>query len=264
MLGKKGPLRISEADRRHALTQLDALKSQGYIHGQHELDARQDLVRQAAYRADLDRALEGLPKIGARDFTRASDEDRTNAVRRLQMHMSAGHLSTSEAEDRVKILGDCQSREEIEQVLADLPELGGAGGSHFLPQATRDKALQQLLDHLKAGRLTETEYTIKREQVAKARTRKDIDEAFTNLRGQRLTETINTAGDFAHGGTVVLTEASRRLRAVLVRAFVAVAVALGGIYLIVTGDWKLGIGVLLLSLLGLLYSAAALVQRSKR
>ena len=62
----------------------------------------------------------------------------------------------------------------------------------------------------------------------------------------------------------MLTEASRRLRAVLVRAFVAVAVALGGIYLIVTGDWKLGIGVLLLSLLGLLYSAAALVQRSKR
>ena len=37
----------------------------------------------------------------------------------------------------------------------------------------------------------------------------------------------------------MLTEASRRLRAVLVRAFVAVAVALGGIYLIVTGEYFL-------------------------
>ncbi|MFZ1579433.1 MAG: DUF1707 domain-containing protein [Nostocoides sp.] len=248
MIDKKGARRVSEGDRRHALTRLQTLNAQGVIRGQQELEERTELARRAVTVADLDQAFAGISKTGAQDFTLASDEDRNKAIRAVHLSLSQGHLRTSEAEELVRIIHEVRTREGIRLVLNDLPILGKTPTSTYLTNDARARAQIQLDRYYREGRLTQVEYTVKRAQVEDARTRQELDEAFTGLPGKVVE---NLSG--------VMT----RVRVALLRAMISAMIALAGIYLLVIGEWKPGVGVLFVSVLALIYSATALIRPKK-
>ena len=166
------------------------------------------------------------------------------AIRAVHLSLSQGHLRTSEAEELVRIIHEVRTREGIRLVLNDLPILGKTPTSTYLTNDARARAQIQLDRYYREGRLTQVEYTVKRAQVEDARTRQELDEAFTGLPGKVVE---NLSG--------VMT----RVRVALLRAMIALA----GIYLLVIGEWKPGVGVLFVSVLALIYSATALIRPKK-
>jgi hypothetical protein len=52
---------------------------------------------------------------------RASDEDRERAVAALERHAGAGRLTLDELADRVRVVCDARTLEELAAVVSDLP-----------------------------------------------------------------------------------------------------------------------------------------------
>jgi len=260
VVGRRKPLRISDAVRHDALTRLDALNAAGFIQGRQELEERRRLVRAALYQNEIDAAFESLPNDVFRQYQSASDADREQAHRQIEMHLSNGNLTLSEAQGKHQRVADCRTVEDIARVIVDLPDLGSAGGARFVSETTRANAHRQLLDHRQAGRLTQAEYDVKAVQVDRARTREDINEAFANLRGQRMGQLATAGQDMAEAVTGVAVEVRSRLARALLRAGAAVVVALVGIYLLVTGEWKLAVASLLFSVVVFGYAAVTFIK----
>lgn len=237
---RRAPVRVSAADRARALAQVDAMAEQGLIRGDDELKARRDQIRNALYPDEIQAALANLPATLKPTDPPASDTDREDAIRKVRLHESVGHLTSAEADKRVEIIYTCRTRQSIAAVLADLPAVERREVSHRISQRDRDEALRQLDKALDDGRMTVNETVVARAQVEQARTRQELNAAFRGLTNPA----VAAAGRTAAGAGLVAAEGGRRVLIAFLRWVVAVVVAIAGIVTLALGYYVLG-GVLL-------------------
>ena len=70
-------------------------------------------------------------------MTRASDEEREQALRSLQRHYAAGRLDTAEFEERAALATRSRSRGELHALFADLPRGRGARAARTAARVDR-------------------------------------------------------------------------------------------------------------------------------
>lgn len=257
---------MSDLDRQRASARVEELVAQGYIRDESEREERLRRIDRAADRRELNAVLDGLAgrrreRSGDR---RASEADRKDAIRRLQVHGSMGRLDESELAARVEIVKSSKTPNEIAKVFEDLPALDAALRSTEPRISAQDKS--EALDRLQRAhaeeRIEDEEYEAAMSQVAAARTRGEIDAAFRCLPGQAPTE---AAAQAARRGAALTTQAvregGRRARKAFMRSLLAGAALLIGVILLIAG---IGAGALLCFVAAVLIfaaAAAALVTR---
>lgn len=114
---------------------------------------------------------------------RASDADRADAVRRLEMHKKLGHLTDVEEKHLVGLVKRSKTPNEIAKAFVGLPALPArpSGAERRISIEDRDKAIDLLQGARQEGRIGSDEYAAAREQVNSARTRSEIEAAFRGL-----------------------------------------------------------------------------------
>jgi hypothetical protein len=168
---------------------------------------------------------------------RASDADRTDALRRLDAHRSLGHLDQHEAVVLGAELTSAQTPNQIRQIFvgAKLPELPAQS-----PLATPRVSGQDRLDAIgrlerayAEGRLDSAECAAAKDQVGSARTREEIEAAFHGLRTpSRLAESV---AQTASVGSRVAVEGGRRAQKAFRRGAFATGALVIGLILLIAG-----------------------------
>jgi len=155
-------------------------------------------------------------KVRAGDL-RVSGADRTDALRRLDVHAKMGHLSEGDARLRKSHVEASDTRSEIAKVFVDLPALPDRAPSieRRISQADRDAACDLLEKAHAEGRIEDGEYAAAKAQVRAARTRSELDAAFHGLRSPTHDAALKTASEVtkkaAEATTRVVSEGGRRI-----------------------------------------------------
>jgi hypothetical protein len=223
------------------------MAAQGLIRSEDELKARRQQISNALYADDIQAALANLPKTLKPTDLPASDADREDAIRQIRLHESAGHLTSDEADDRVKIIATCRTRESIAAVLADLPDIRQPEAARRISQRDRDDALRQIDKALLDGRITSSEHALASAQVKQARTRQELNVAFRGLTNPAVGAARGRAVDAGRAAAEVserVVEGGRRVLIAFLRWVLAVVVAIVGIVMLIVGYPAVG-GILL-------------------
>src|SRR5829696_6276062 len=163
----------------------------------------------------LDR-VEGLKARGRKhkrgDF-RASDADRADAVRRIEVHESMGHLRADEASTLHKALQASTTVNDLTRVFvdADLPELPARSPltERRISTRERDEAVELLEKTCVEGQIDDAECAAAKEQVRVARTRSEIDAAFHGLATPTRNAAAKTASDVARQSARVTSRVAK-------------------------------------------------------
>jgi Domain of unknown function (DUF1707) len=265
---RKTPVRVSDADRARALAQVDAMAAQGLIRDDDELKTRRQKISDALYAHEIQAALADLPKTLKQTDLPASDADRQDAIRQVRLHESVGHLTSDEADKRIEIISTCRTRESIAAVLADLPDVGQREVPHRISQRDRDEALKQIDEALLDGRITPDEHAAASAQVKQARTRPELNAAFSGLPNPTIAAARRKAVDAGRTAAEVsgraVAEGGRRVSTAVARWIVAVVVAIVGIVTLILGQYLVGGVLLAIGVVIWLSSVAALFVSRRR
>lgn len=242
-----GDARVSDLDRQRATARAEQLAAEGFIRGDEELKLRLRKIRLAVNQRQLDAALIGL-EAGDRELKsgdlRASRADREDAIRRLEMHRSMGHLNEDEMSARIELLDASRTPKDIAKVLVDLPPLaaGSPPEERRISTQDRDQAIDLLEESRREGRITAGEHEAAKAQVRAARTRSEINAAFHGLSSPTRVAAAKTASNMTKQTTRLVAEGGRRARKSFQRALLAVAALMIGVILVIAG---MGIGALI-------------------
>lgn len=197
----------------------------------------------------LDR-IEGFKATGRKrkrgDF-RASDADRADAVRRLEVHEQMGHLRPDEAPALREALKSSVTLNDLTGVFVDanLPELPARSPltERRISERERDEAVELLDKACAEGRIDDDECAAASERVRVARTRNEIDAAFHGLSTPTRVAASKAASDLArHTARVtshVAKEGGRRAGKAVRRGVLAVGMLMLAVILAIAG---IGIG----------------------
>jgi hypothetical protein len=179
---------------------------------------------------------------------RVSDADRADAVRRLRVHESMGHLSEDEATNRISVVDTSKTPDEIAKLFVDLPALPARPASieRRISSQDRQDAINLLEKAYSEGRIETSECAEAKDQVDAARTRTEIDAAFHGLTTPTRVAVVNTAASAtkqtAGFSARVAAEGGRRAGKAFRRGVFAVGALMIGIILVIAG---FGIGALI-------------------
>lgn len=172
---------------------------------------------------------------------RLSDADRADAVRRLRVHESMGHLRSEEASDRIAVVDASKTPDEIAKLFADLPALPARAPSIERRISTQDRqdAIGLLEKAYSEGRIEADECAAAKDQVHAARTRSEIDAAFHGLSSPTRVAAAKTAANVTKGTagltTRMVAEGGRRAGKAFRRGVFAVGALMIGIILAFAG-----------------------------
>jgi len=197
----------------------------------------------------LDR-VEGLRTKGRkskRGEFRASDADRADALRRLEVHESMGHLRADEASTLREALQASTTVSELAKVFVDanLPELPARSPltERRISTRERDEAVGMLEKACAEGQIEDAECAAAKEQVRVARTRSEIDAAFHGLATPTRIAAAKSASDAARKTARVTSrvakEGGRRAGKALRRSVLAAGMLMVAVILVIAG---IGVG----------------------
>jgi hypothetical protein len=187
--------------------------------------------------------LKGKGRTLERGEFRASDADRVDAFRRLEVHKSMGHLDEAEVSTLREAVEASATLNEIAKVFVDagLPELPARSPSteRRISAQDRDEAIGLLEKAYAEGRIETGECAAAKDQVSVARTRTEIDAAFHGLSSPTRVAAAKTASgatkQTAKLTTHVVAEGGRRAGKAFRRGVFAVGALMIGIILAVAG-----------------------------
>jgi Domain of unknown function (DUF1707) len=195
-----------------AIAEVDDCFEQGYI-DQLDRDHRVRLLEIAKTAADIEPCLADLraARHGRRQ-ARIAEDDREAARRRLALHHKTGELGKGEYDRRIKLVENASTMGELEDTLSELSDLHARRqrrSERLTTEAERDAAVERLLKALASKQLTDDEYEARRVIVMAARTRKEIEVAFSGLDPERAQKQLKAAKSIGtgilRGGQTILT-----------------------------------------------------------
>ena len=263
-LKRSGDGRISDLDRQRAADRVKQLAAEGFIRGDDELKLRLRKIHLAINRRELEVAFEGL-NAGADRLRggglRASDADRSDALRCLGMHESSGHLSADEATARRDLVAASKTPDDIARVFFDLPALPADSQQveRRISNRDREEARELLGEAHAEGRIDDAELVSAEALVGSARTRNELNAAFRGLSTPAWAVATRTASDVTKQSVGVtkrvVAEGGRRARRAFLRAVLASSALMLGVILVIAG---VGIAALICFVAAVaLYAAAA-------
>jgi hypothetical protein len=241
---RSGSARVSDLDRQRAAERAKQLAAEGFIRGDEELRLRLRKIQLALNRRELEVALDGLDAGADRlkgGELRASDADRRDALRRLDMHESLGHLSADEASARGDLVAASKTPADIARVFFDLPALPADSKSaeRRISGSDREAALALLRQARAEERIDDAELAGSEAQVRSARTRSELNAAFRGLSTPARAAAAKTASDVTRRGASVtrrvVAEGGRRAKRAFMRAVFASAALMLGVVLLIAG-----------------------------
>jgi Domain of unknown function (DUF1707) len=196
------PQLISDLDRKSAIRELAVFHERGFIDDA-ELARRVEQVESATTARELERLFVDL-RDGRRGrrTVRATDHERAAALRRLTLHHEAGQMSPEEYRQRKVLIDEATVPQEITAALTELPALRPpkqTSGERLASDAERTEAERRLDREYVAGRLNPEEHARRIETVRDARTRNEIQSAFTGLASDRMEKPIQTVSKVGSG-----------------------------------------------------------------
>ncbi len=206
-------------------------------------------------------------KLGRGDL-RLSNAGRTDAIRRLEVHKSMGHLTGTEAEARVTLVRGSTTPDQVAKLFVDLPALPARPPSNERRISTqdRDDAIDLLEKARLEGRIEEHEHAAAKAQVRAARTRSELDAAFHGLSTPTHAAVVKTASNVtkqAAGVTArVAMEGGRRVGKAFRHGALAVGALMIGVILVVAGIGTAAIAFFVLAVLLFTSATIALVASS--
>lgn len=172
------------------------------------------------------------------DF-RASDADRKDAHRRIDVHQTMGHLDEDRASTLHQEVDSATTLNEIAKVFVDagLPELPARSPSteRRVSSQERAEAISLLEEAYAEGRIETAECAAAKDQVSVARTRSEIDAAFHGLSSPTRVAVANTASNVTKQTTHVVAEGGRRVGKAFRRGVFAVGAMMLGLILLIAG-----------------------------
>jgi DUF1707 SHOCT-like domain len=174
---------------------------------------------------------------------RASDADREDAFRRLEVHEQMGHINNAELSMLSTAVEVAATPNEIAKVFVDagLPELPARSPSteHRVSSQDRAEAIGLLEKAYAEGRIEAGECADAKDQVSAARTRSEIDASFHGLSSPirvAMAETAsNVAAQTAKATTRVVGEGGRRVGKAFRHGVLSMGAFLIGIILLISG-----------------------------
>jgi hypothetical protein len=200
------------------------------------------------------------------DF-RASDADREDAFRRLEVHESMGHLDRTELPRLHAAVEAAATPNEITKVFvsAGLPELPARSPATERRVSSQDRAEAiELLEKAYAeGRIEAHECAAAKDQVSAARTCNEIDAAFHGLTTASRAVVVKTASNAAEQAARLTTravgEGGRRVGKAFRRGVFAVGAMMIGIILLIAGIGTAALVFFLVTVLLFVSAAVSLV-----
>lgn len=199
---------------------------------------------------------------------RLSHSNRTDAIRRLEVHETMGHLTKVEAEQRIGLVVGFTTPEQVAKLFVDLPALPARPPSveRRISTQDRDDAIDLLEKALLEGRLEEDEHAAAKAQVRAARTRSELDAAFHGLSTPTRAAAAKTASNMTKQATGitgrVVTEGGRRAGKTVRRGAYALGALMIGVILLIAGIGTAAIVFFVLAVLLFVSAAVALVTSS--
>ena len=198
---------------------------------------------------------------------RASDSDREDAFRRLDVHRLMGHLNQAESSTLYAAVEVAATPNEITKIFVDagLPELPARSPMTERRASSQDRAEAiNLLEKAYAeGRIEAHECAEAKDQVNAARTPSEIEAAFHGLTTPRRVAAAETASNVAEQTarltTRVVGEGGRRAGKAFRRGVLSVGALLIGITLLIAGIGTAALVCFLAAVVLLVSAAFALV-----
>lgn len=183
--------------------------------------------------------LKGKGRTLQRGDFRASDSDREDAHRRIDVHQTMGHLDEDRASTLRQEVDAATTLNAITKVFVDagLPELPARSPSteRRVSSEERAEAISLLEKAYAEGRIETAECAAAKDQVSVARTRSEIDAAFHGLSSPTRVAVANTASSVTKQTTHVVTEGGRRVGKAFRRGVLSGGALLMGIILLIAG-----------------------------
>lgn len=174
---------------------------------------------------------------------RASDADREDAFRRLEVHESMGHLDEATFSMLCAAVEVATTPNEIAKIFVDagLPELPARSPSTERRVSTRDRieAIGLLEKAYAEGRIEADEFAAAKDQVRVARTRSEIDVAFHGLSSPSRVAATKTASNVAEQtaklATNVIGKGGRRAGKAFRRGVLSLGTSMLGLVFLIAG-----------------------------
>lgn len=183
--------------------------------------------------------LKGKGRTLERGELRASNADRKDAFRRIDVHESMGHMSEDEGLMLRTAVDASTTLNEIAKAFVDasLPELPARSPSteRRVSAQDRDEAISLLWEAHAEGRIKAHEYAAAKHQVSVARTRSEIDAAFHGLSSPTRVAAARTASNVTKQTTHMVAEGGRRAGKAFRRGMFASGALMIGIILLIAG-----------------------------
>jgi len=208
--------------------------------------------------------IEGLRAKGRtleRGEFRASDADRVDAFRRLEVHRSMGHLDEAEISRLREAVDAAATLNDIVRVFvnAGLPKLPARSPSteQRISSQDRAEAISLLEKAYAEGRIETGECAAAKDQVSVARTRSEIDAAFHGLSSPTRVAVANTASNVTKQTTQAVVEGGRRVGKAFRRGVFAAGATMIGVILLIAG---IGTAALICFVGGVLFFVSAAIS----
>ncbi len=237
---------------------IEECHAEGYLNDE-ERELAESQVRMSVDQQGLDIVLARLPDRqrdgsdkGAR---RATEAEREDAVRRLEMHVAQGAITRDEGKNRIRQVEKSKTPQDISEAFYDLGTLDGDRSERRASGQQRDDAIRQLNVHLAEERLTVDEHRRAVDQVRRARNQTEINAAFRGLRSPRVTaasEKTKKAGALARSAA---GEGGRRAKQAITRFALAVAALIIAVPVAIIGGGAVGAAVCVIIAIGLGFAA---------
>lgn len=183
--------------------------------------------------------LKGKGRTLERGEFRASNADREDAFRRIEVHETMGHLDKREAWALQMAVKAAPTLNDIAKVFVDagLPELPARSPSteRRVSSQERAEAISLLEKAYAEGRIETAECAVAKDQVSVARTRSEVDAAFHGLSSPTRVAVANTASSVTKQTTHVVAEGGRRVGKAFRRGVFAAGAMMLGIILLIAG-----------------------------
>ncbi len=202
--------------------------------------------------------------LGRGEF-RASDADRRDAHRRIDLHETLGHLKESQGSTLRREVDAAPTLNGIAKVFVDagLPELPARSPTTERRVSSQDRveAIALLEKAYAEGRIETAECAAAKDQVSVARTRNEIDAAFHGLSSPTRVAVANTASSVttqtAKLTTHVVGEGGRRVGRAFRQGVFSMGAAMIGFIFLIAG---IGPAALLFFLLAVAFFVSAAVS----
>lgn len=249
---------ISDLDRQRVLDLVAERRAEGYLDDS-EREVAEMEVRAAVDRQGLNAVVGRVPKRrrsgSDKGDRRATDAERQDAIRKLEMYVAQGAVSSEEGARRIARVKMSVTPNDIDELFYDLGSLDANHAERLVSNHQRDEAVALLNAHLAEGRLTIDEHRHAVDQVRKARSQSEIDAAFRGLRSPRMTMTVERAKGARALATRAAGEGSRRAKRAVMRFAFAVAALLVAIPVGISGGGVVGAAACVMIAVGLCAAA---------